>query len=460
MASGLCRAWKRESPTHVTWIVDEECAPLIKGQPYADRLIVLPVSFSHRYKQRTVVDPEVGEERFPIEEARREYPQVFAALPRRADRVVNLQFNAAASMVAGSIDTAERWGPYSGDGGGKRVEDVWSQYYLATGADIRFPIVHWTDAFMNIGRGPRDDIRTVFETAPDAAPPAALRQALGDAPYVVAQVAAFEEQKRWPLECFVDAMSRIAAARDCGVVLVGGKRDRVLCLRAERDLSKLGTKVANLAGQTGFHELAIILDGSEGLVSNDTFTQHLSSARDVPTVTVFQGDTSPWLTLGYREGNRGVANDDGSPPSVDRVVGAFLGDREDHLVARRVETYQVPMPSASGPQTEAWATRWAIGSGHLRALEPGVTLGTDAKVEFPKEWLDWLERACAAIDRGETVGASYMEQRLLRDRHPLMALGIMLIARIRYSPGGGDPAALRATYQWLADALRRAGRPT
>ena len=54
MASALVRAWKAEEPTQVTWIVAEDCAAFLHGQPYVNRLIVIPLDYIAEYKQRTV----------------------------------------------------------------------------------------------------------------------------------------------------------------------------------------------------------------------------------------------------------------------------------------------------------------------------------------------------------------------------------------------------------------------
>ena len=460
MATALARAWKAEEPTHLTWIVGEECAGLLRGQPFIDRLIVVPGRFIERFLHRTSFGEGDGEERFPVEAARAEFPQVFAALPERADRVVNLQFNTAAAILAGAIRTEERAGPYAGEDGRKCVDDPWSQYYLATGADIRFSIVHWVDAFLHIGGARREDPATMFLLRPDPVFGAAFERARNGVPYFVVQVGSYEDQKRWDEMRYAAAAAEIAKATGRFVVLVGGRAERVLCLRVERALEEAGVPCLTLAGRTDFHQLGQVLVGADVVLGNDTFTQHFAAALDVGAVTVFQGDPSPWLTLAYRRGNRAVAEDDGSPPSVERVVGAALGTRHDFLHARRLHGYQFPMPVDPKSATEGWRRRWIVGCGHLRALDPTFPEGKAIRAGYPQWWVDRIEAAIDALERGEPLDPASVDRALLdaEPHHPLKTLLVMLMVKNRYAAASGDPSYHLGNYRWALEALARAGQ--
>jgi len=461
MASAVARAWKREAPTFVTWVVSEECASFLRGQPYIDQLIVIPTAYVHKFKGMTIWEElERREERFGILEAKSEYPRVFEALPRTADRVVNLTFNAAASMLAGAIDTPERLGPYSGKHGEKRIDDLWSQYYLAVGLDLRYSALHWVDAFVNIAKAPRDDIRVAWQAEPDLEFATALRERVGPSDYFVVQLGASEEEKKWSEENFTEAAAQIAEATGMTPVFVGSKAERIPCLRAVRNLQARGIRAVTLAGETDFRQLATTLAGSCGLLSNDTFAQHLSAAFDVPSVTVYQGNFSPWLTIGYREGNRAVVEEDQSPPPVERVVNAFLNRGDDFLVTTRIATYQFPFPASATRQPVSWRHRWIIGLGHLRALDPSFTGGGDVRVGFPRQWLDVLVDAERRIEEGILVDSLSVERQIIPQlRHPFMALLMMLSIQNRFSVAYGNQKLQARNYRWLAEALCRAGCP-
>jgi 3-deoxy-D-manno-octulosonic-acid transferase len=460
MASALARAWKQEEPTSVTWIVGEESASLIRDQPYVDRLIVVPMRYVHAFQQFAIwAELEQGEERFALKEAREEYARLFDALPPRADRVVNLSFNAAASMLGGAIAAPERAGPYSGEHGEKRIDDLWSQYYLAVGTDLRFSVVHWVDAFINIGGAPRRDIKTEFRAKPDLPFLRWFQEQTSGAPYVVVQLGASEEQKKWPEGHFTAAAEAIARDLRVAIVLVGGPKDRIPCLRAVRELSRAGVLALSLAGETDFHQLALVLAGSAGLLSNDTFTQHLAAAIGTPSVTVYQGRVTPWLTLGYLEGNRAVLEGDGSAPPVEKVVGTLLGATEDYLVAQRIAGYQFPMPASPAAETNAWRQRWIVGGGHLRALDRNMQIAANVRVGFPVKWLTVLEEAQDAIRRGTIVDSVNVEREIVEMNHPLLALAMMLSIQNRFSSAFGDLALQAENYRRLAEALVVAGRP-
>lgn len=461
MSSAVARAWKREAPTFVTWVVSEECAAFLRGQPYVDQLIVIPVNYVQEFKEFTIwADLDKREERFGIRQAKEVYSRVFDALPKSADRVVNLTFNAASSMLAGEIESPERLGPYSGKRGEKRIDDLWSQYYLTAGIDLRYPALHWVDAFINIAKAPRDDIRMEWQTEPDDAFADALRERIGDAPYFVVQLGASEEEKKWSEERFAEASARIAEAAGMTAVFVGSKNERIPCLRSVRALQGMGVRAISLAGETDFRQLATTLTGSEGLISNDTFAQHFSAVLDVPSLTVYQGNVSPWLTIGYRAGNRAVVEDDTSPPSVERVVDVFLNRSDDCLVTTRVGTYQFPLPVSPSGQSPSWQHRWIVGLGHLRAVDPSFTGGTDVRVGFPREWLDALEDAERRVESGTIVDSLFVERQIITQvRHPFMALLMMLSVQNRFSVAFGNQKLQARNYRWLADALRRAGIP-
>lgn len=456
MATALVRAWKAQEPTHVTWVVAEECAQVLYGQPYVNRLIVIPMDYIARYKQRTVWREEEETLRFPVAEAKEEFPALFAALPDRADRVVNLQFNAAAAMLAGAVDAPERAGPYADVDGERRVADRWSQYYLASGTDVRYGITHWVDAFINIGEASRADIQTEFFLRPERDFASAACSGLGGAPYLVVQAGAFEEQKRWPEDRFAEAAAAISRETESGIVLTGGRGDKIISLRVHRALAAAGVPVVNLVGGTDFHQLGAVLQGSQGLLSNDTFTQHFASALGVPNVTVFQGTPSPWMTLGYRVGNRAVCEDDASPPSVERVVGAVLGTRSDYLDARRLGGYQFPMPAGPDAKTVGWQERWVVGSGHLRALAPDVTVGGDVRPVFEKRMLDIIRDGRATLVAGGEFDMRQIEVALTEPNHPLMALFIMFFLENRFSAASEDVSRQIANLDWLEGALLRA----
>ncbi|GIX06388.1 MAG: hypothetical protein KatS3mg115_0791 [Candidatus Poribacteria bacterium] len=458
MATALARAWKEEAPTHLTWIVGERFAPLLRGQPYVDRLILIPDRFITRYARSSSWEDRSG----PLEEAQRLFPRVFEALPPEADRVVNLQYSTSGLLLAGRIRTQDRAGPYLDAEGFQRVDDLWSQYYLAMGAEVRYAVVHWTDAFLNIGRASRRGARTEYRPRPCPAFQRRFDAARAGHPYFVVQLGAYEEDKRWPPERYQEAAEQIARATGWIPVLVGSRTERVEALRTAQALTQRGVPVLCLAGATDFDQLAYVLRGAQVVLGNDTFTQHFAAALERPVVTVFQGRPSPWLTLAYQEGSIAVANDDGSPPEVERVVGAVLGSHRNFWVAQRIGDYQFCLPAGPEAQTDGWKARWIIGTGHLRALDPAFSAGPEVRVTFPRAWLEEIEQLIAQLEAGKVKLPPKLDARLYATHrnHPLAAFLIVAILKNHFSALRADAVGeYRNNYLWLREALLRAGVP-
>ncbi|MDA1193501.1 MAG: glycosyltransferase family 9 protein [Candidatus Poribacteria bacterium] len=459
MSTALARAWKQEAPTHVTWIVSEDCAALLQGQPYIDRLIVVPLEFITKYRRRAIDVKEAGTP-LPVAAAKAEFAELFAEFPQRADRVVNLQFNTAAALIAGAIETDDRRGPYAGSQGEQRVPDLWSQYYGVAGADARFSTMNWVDAFINIGGAARTDIRTEFAVQPDPAFAQQFQQALGGKAYFTFQVGSFEDQKRWHEKNYSELAVRLVQQSGMAIVLVGGKSERILNLHVQRAVERIGGSVVNLAGETNFHQLAQALQGAAVLIGNDTFTQHLAGAIGAPIATIFQGNPCPWQTLAYREGAVAIAEEDGSPPEVERVIGVLTGQRADALIMQKRGSYMFPVPMTLQAQSPAWNTRWIVGSGHLRALDPSMNeVGREAQVGFPKQWLAELYRAAETLDKGGNINLAELEAKLTVPDHPLWVLTAMFMMFARFSDDAKDPRKTAEFCRWLYGGLQRAGRP-
>ena len=100
--------------------------------------------------------------------------------------------------------------------------------------------------------------------------------------------------KRWSLEHFVEAVTRLAAVGGRGFLLFGGPADRPA---AEAIAQKLGNvaSVRVLAGQTSLRELCAGLSLCSVVLTNDTGPMHVAAAVGTPVIVPF-GSTSIELT--------------------------------------------------------------------------------------------------------------------------------------------------------------------
>lgn len=103
--------------------------------------------------------------------------------------------------------------------------------------------------------------------------------------------------KRWPEDKFVLLARKVIRELDLPVVLVGGRAER----RSAADIVEQAAdpRVVTLAGQTTLSQLVAILDGSRGLVCNDSGPMHMAVALNRP-VTAIIGPTNPHRTGPYR----------------------------------------------------------------------------------------------------------------------------------------------------------------
>jgi heptosyltransferase-2 len=118
----------------------------------------------------------------------------------------------------------------------------------------------------------------------------ALNDAMTDAPLVVLAPASVWATKRWP---FYSELARELASR-ARVVILGSVEDAPL---ATEVCAAAGDGAINAAGALTLLGSAELIRRCNVLVTNDSAPQHLASAVDTPTVTIF-GPTVPAFGFG------------------------------------------------------------------------------------------------------------------------------------------------------------------
>jgi heptosyltransferase-2 len=118
----------------------------------------------------------------------------------------------------------------------------------------------------------------------------ALYDALGDAPLVALAPSSIWETKRWPY--YTDLARELAA--NARVVVVGSREDAPI---AEEVAAAAGPAGINAAGVFNLLGSAELIRRCSVLVTNDSAPQHLASAMDTPTISIF-GPTVPAFGFG------------------------------------------------------------------------------------------------------------------------------------------------------------------
>ena len=101
-------------------------------------------------------------------------------------------------------------------------------------------------------------------------------------------VGAGQQEKRWPLDRFAEAM-RLARERDWEPVLIGGPADVADCGKVA---AALDPPVTNLAGRTSLEELVAVIALAEAHMGGDTGSTHIAVALGKP-VACMMGPTNP-----------------------------------------------------------------------------------------------------------------------------------------------------------------------
>ena len=130
---------------------------------------------------------------------------------------------------------------------------------------------------------PRDEDRAAVTALLATAP-------FGDMPFVAVAPGSVWATKRWPSYAALPDMLPGAY----GIVVVGGAEDRTL---AAEIAVAAPLRVLDATGRLSLLASAELIGRAAGLVTNDSLPQHLASAMQVPTVTVY-GPTLPEFGFG------------------------------------------------------------------------------------------------------------------------------------------------------------------
>jgi heptosyltransferase-1 len=259
---------------HIAWLVQSECAPLLRGHPDLDQVIELPRA---RWRQL-----RRGGHWLRLA---RELGGFVRDLRRQ-------QFDTAID-IQGLLKSA-LWARVSGAN-------------LRVGLDPR----EGSSALMtHIARSTPDDPRMASEyrhladclgLAGEFRPrlpltAAAQQQAralVGDRrPYAVLCPFTTRPQKHWFPEHWIDLALRLEHA-GLTPVMLGGPGDR----SAADDIHHGAPAIVNLVGRTGLPEAAAVIADAAVLVGVDTGLTHMASGLGVPALALF-GSTRPYLDTG------------------------------------------------------------------------------------------------------------------------------------------------------------------
>ena len=122
------------------------------------------------------------------------------------------------------------------------------------------------------------------------------------------------ESKLWPKERFARLADMIIDEYDARIIFTGGSEDRHII---QDIMSAMKGRALNLAGHTTLKMLAALYEKTALVISTDTGPMHLAAAMETPVVAIF-GPTAPWRTGPYGSGHRVVRADPECSPCFKR----------------------------------------------------------------------------------------------------------------------------------------------
>ena len=278
---------------HITWVIEEAAADLIKNHPYLDRVIV-----SHRKQWITNLKniKKIGS-------ALKEIRQFIAALrERRYDMVIDFHGLFKSAMIVG-ISGAKRKIGYNSlqelsglflnekiyEDTEKHAVDRYLNLPRYLGADVESP-----EFLIPLREENRRRVDTLLKA----------HKIDEGKPFVAVNPVAFWKTKLWEEKKFAELCDRIAGELKTNVVFTGGKNDDVV----ERIQYMMNFYSANLTGKTSLRDLAYLYELASVVVTTDSGPMHIAAAVGTPTVALF-GPTDPLRTGPYGEGHRVIQKD-------------------------------------------------------------------------------------------------------------------------------------------------------
>lgn len=276
MASGLIPAMRKRWPeAHITWLVEEPMAELLRANPRIDAVKVLPRAHWRRLRK-------AGHYGLLL----KEFQQMHAWLQAQAfDWVVDLQGLLKSGVWAFLSRAARRVGLGSREGSQWLMTETLPRIM----DDPRIG-KEYRDLSRYLGADP-DDFRLdmVISDADRASAKAALKKVGITASYGVIAPLTTRPQKHWPDAYWGQLAKLIGPQRP--LVMLGGPQDLE---RAQRIIALSPYPLPSLVGQTPLMQSAAIIESAHYLVGVDTGLTHLGIALGTPTIAIF-GSTAPYL---------------------------------------------------------------------------------------------------------------------------------------------------------------------
>jgi heptosyltransferase-1 len=268
----------------ISWFVRPDFAPLIKGHPYLDDVIL----FDRRYLGKAWYNPSA-----------------FAALislirllrRRKFDTVIDLQGLFRTASLGWLSGSKNRFGI-------ENAREFAHIFYTNKTPQDRDNI-HLVDYYLNIVRNTGANnlepnfILPIENQALDSVNKLLNAHSVDKNNYAVIVSGSAHPDKCWPIERFAAIADKLSENFGLSIIATGTKAEKNMTAK----LAKLAHyDVADFAGLTNICELTALMKNAKIVISNDTGPGHIAAALGVPLVLIF-GRSNPARVAPYKRKN-------------------------------------------------------------------------------------------------------------------------------------------------------------
>jgi heptosyltransferase I len=275
---------------HITWVVEEAAADLIRNHPYIDTVLI-------SRRKSWIKDIRSGQVLRPL----REIGSFLKELRQRPyDLVIDFHGLLKSSLIVLFSGGKRKLGyasmqEFSGLFYNERIPEDMNKH--AVDRYLDFP--QYLEA--KIG-----EAEFIFPVNMDAEAKAQLlldKYDLEDKKFIAVNPVAYWETKLWDNEKFAILADAIATKLDIKVVFTGSERESL-----EKIISQMSTRAINLGGKTSLPDLAYLYKKALAVITTDSGPMHLAAAVGTPVIALF-GPTDPARTGPYGEGHTIIRTD-------------------------------------------------------------------------------------------------------------------------------------------------------
>lgn len=259
----------------VEWVVDERNAEILEGNPYLNRIWIVPKGFPLKIKRSIEFFKLIRKETY--------------------DLVIDYQGLLKSGIVVGLVKG------YFKIGFQNHREGSWIFYNVKV--PPYDPEIHAVRRYLLLTKYVLQRFQNKFLEdiyhVPDPFLPEEFPEGITlEEPYVIFIPSARWETKIWSFLNWEKLAERLTFfSKYLRIYLIGSNTETKLKVWAE-DLEKKYSNVKSLVGKLNLKELVYVLRRSLGVISVDTGPMHIASALKVPTVALFgptsSARTGPW----------------------------------------------------------------------------------------------------------------------------------------------------------------------